>query len=72
MKETQENLIQLIQRSRQGDPQAQEALVLAAQNRVYYHCKKMLKREEDAQDAAQDVLIAMLTGLDKLKEPAAF
>lgn len=32
----------------------------------------MLKQDADAQDAAQDVLIAMITGLDKLKEPAAF
>ena len=63
---------ELIARSRQGDREAQSALVEAAQNRVYYHCKKMLKKEEDAQDAAQDVLLAMLTGLDKLREPAAF
>ena len=63
---------ELIARSRQGDREAQSALVEAAQNRVYYHCKKMLKKEEDAQDATQDVLLAMLTGLDKLREPAAF
>lgn len=42
------------------------------QNRVYYHCKKMLGKEEDAQDAVQDVLITMITSLDKLREPAAF
>lgn len=68
----QRHLEDLICRSRKGDPEAQEALVEAAQNRVYYHCKKMLKQDADAQDAAQDVLIAMITGLDKLKEPAAF
>ena len=68
----QEKLKELIQKSIQGDRAAQEALVLAVQNKVYYHCKKMLKKEEDAQDATQDVLIAMLTGLDKLREPAAF
>ena len=62
----QEKLKELIRKSIQGDAAAQEALVLAVQNKVYYHCRKMLKREEDAQDAAQDVLIAMLTGLDKL------
>lgn len=67
-----EKLLDLIQRSKAGDLEAQEALVQAAQNRVYYHCKKMLKNEADAQDATQDVLIAMLTGLDKLREPAAF
>ena len=72
MKMEQEKLLELIERSRQGEASAQEALVLAVQNRVYYHCKKMLKKEEDAQDATQDVLITMLTSLDKLKEPAAF
>ena len=72
MKMEQGQLENLICQSRKGDPGAREELVKAAQNRVYYHCKKMLKKEEDAQDAAQDVLIAMITGLDKLKEPAAF
>ena len=60
----------LVEQGRMGEPQAQEALVRLAQNRVYYHCKKMLKNEADAQDATQDVLIVMLTSLDKLKEPA--
>lgn len=68
----QEKLKELIQKSIQEDGAAQETLVLAVQNKVYYHCKKMLKKEEDAQDATQDVLVAMLTSLDKLKEPAAF
>ncbi|RHR04832.1 sigma-70 family RNA polymerase sigma factor, partial [Pseudoflavonifractor sp. AF19-9AC] len=68
----QENLTTLIQRAREGDPDAQDALVRKAQNRVYYHCKKMLNKEEDAQDAVQDVLITMITSLDKLREPAAF
>ena len=68
----QEKLLGLIQRSREGDREAQDALIRAAQNRVYYHCKKMLKKEEDALDATQDVLLTMLTGLDKLREPAAF
>lgn len=62
----------LIARCREGDAQAQEALVLAVQNRVYYHCKKMLRHEDDALDATQEVLISMLSKLDTLKEPEAF
>ena len=54
-----------------GDRTSQEQLVLLAQKRVYYHCKKMLK-QEDALDATQEILITMLTKLDTLKEPAAF
>ena len=68
----QPELKALIEKCRAGDPDAQEKLVMETQNRVYYHCKKFLKNEEDAQDAAQDVLIAMITSLDKLREPAAF
>ncbi len=68
----QETLTKLIERARQGDQDAQNRLVQMAQNRIYYHCKKMLKKEEDAQDATQDVLISMLTGLDKLRHPEAF
>ena len=44
----QEKLKDLIQKSIQGDREAQETLVLAVQNKVYYHCKKMLKKEEAA------------------------
>ena len=62
----------VIRRCLSGDQQAQEELVLAAQNRVYYHCRKMLKHEEDALDATQEILISMLTKLDRLQDPEAF
>ena len=66
------DVIALIPRCLAGEDEAREALVLAVQNRVYYHCKKMLMNEEDALDATQEVLISMLTKLDTLKEPGAF
>ena len=62
----------VIRRCLSGDQQAQEELVLAAQNLVYYHCRKMLKHEEDALDATQEILISMLTRLDRLQDPEAF
>ena len=65
-------VINLLPRCQAGDAEAQEALVLAVQNRVFYHCKKLLRSEEDALDGTQEVLIAMLTKLDSLREPAAF
>ena len=68
----QAQLLTLIEKCRQGDQAAQEKLVVETQNKVYYHCKKFLKNEEDAQDATQDVLITMLTSLDNLRQPAAF
>lgn len=45
---------------------------MEVQNSVYYLCKKMLKNEDDAMDATQDVLISMLTKLDQLHESGAF
>lgn len=63
---------ELVPKCLKGDPQSQEELVLAVQNQVYYQCKKMLKNEEDALDATQEILISMLTGLDSLREPKAF
>lgn len=68
----QTELRELIARCLGGDPQAQEALVKAVQGQVFYHCRRLLGHEEDAQDACQDVLIAMLQGLSTLREPAAF
>lgn len=65
-------LLTLIAKCREGDRWAQEKLVAETQNKVYYHCKRFLKNEQDAQDATQDVLITMLTSLDKLRQPAAF
>lgn len=62
----------LIVNSQAGDRQAQEQLILAVQNHVYYHCRKMLCNEDDARDTAQDVLISLLKGLPSLREPAAF
>ncbi len=72
MKMEQEKLAKLIEKCRQGDSSAQESLIMLTQDRVYYHCLKMMKNEQDAQDAAQDVLITMITSLNKLRDPAAF
>ena len=38
----QNELTELIERARQGEPDAQDTLVRMAQNRVYYHCKNFL------------------------------
>ena len=62
----------LIGRCQRGDRQAQETLILETQNRIYFHCRKMLKNEEDALDATQEILISMLEGIHNLQEAAAF
>lgn len=63
---------ELIEKSIAGERSAQEALIRATQNHIYYHCVKMLKREADAQNMAQEILIAMLKHLPQLREPAVF
>ena len=45
-----------------------DTLVRKVQDRVYYHCKKMLNKEEDTcRTPSKDVLITMITSLDKLQ-----
>lgn len=65
-------LQKLITDSQAGNRQAQEQLILAVQNHVYYHCRKILRNEDDALDASQEILISLLRGLPSLREPAAF
>ena len=62
----------LVERSRSGDRSAQEDLIAAVQNFVYFHCCRLLEHRENALDVTQEVLIAMVRGLPGLKEPAAF
>ena len=66
------NIPGLLKWCREGNPYAQEELVRITQNRIYFHCRKMLKQEQDALDATQDILIIVLTSLDKLRDPNAF
>ena len=67
-----EMLLKVIAAAQAGDPEAQSRLIEEVQKPVYYQCLKILKNESDAQDAAQETLIALLTKLDTLKEPEAF
>ena len=62
----------IISRCLQQDSNAQESLVLAVQDRVYYHCRKMLKNEDLALDMTQEVLITMLTKLHTLQNTESF
>lgn len=64
--------VELAAQYQAGDRKAMEDLIQEIQDSVYYHCVKILRNESDAQDAAQDVLMAVLRGLDGLKNPAAF
>lgn len=66
------DMSEILSRCRTGDSAAQEQLVLDTQDRIYYYALKMLRSEQDALDITQEVLITMLTSLDKLQNDGAF
>lgn len=68
----QKNLPELIRSCQAGSRQAQEELVRSVQAYIYFYCLALLPNREEAMDAAQDVLVAMLTGLPSLRSPGAF
>ena len=68
----QKDLSQLVRAGQKSDRQALEQLVLAVQDQVLFHCIRMMKNRADAEDAAQDILIAMIRGLGTLRSPDAF
>lgn len=65
-------LIQIIQKSKDGDMEAMEKLLLHAHTSVSYQCRKMLKSEQDVEDMTQEILVTVYQKLDSLQEPAAF
>ena len=62
----------LVRAAQSGDRQARERLVRSVQEQVYFHCLRIVGDPDDAMDAAQDILIAMIGGLGSLREPEAF
>ena len=62
----------LVNRAQSGDLQAMEKLLEAAHTSVSYQCRKMMQRQEDAEDLTQEVLLAVYQKIDTLKEAKAF
>lgn len=62
----------LVARCRGGDRQAQEILVRRCQERVYRLAYNLLEHPEEALDAAQEALIAMLRSLPSFRGEARF
>jgi RNA polymerase sigma-70 factor, ECF subfamily len=62
----------LIARCRRGDRDAQEALVRRYQEKVYRIAYNFLGRHEEALDACQEALVAMLRGLASYRGEAQF
>ena len=68
----EKELSQLVRESQAGDPQARERLAREVQGYIVFYCRAIMKDEDAAMDAAQDIMLAMLSGLRSLREPDAF
>ena len=62
----------LVRHAQNSDLQAMEKLLEVAHTSVSYQCRKMMPRQEDAEDLTQEVLLAVYQKIDTLKEPKAF
>ena len=62
----------LIQRSKAGDTDAFESLMIATQQRVASIAYRLLGSPEDAQDAAQEVFLRVYKNLKRFDESKAF
>ncbi len=63
---------ELVQAHVEGDPAAFERLVRRHEGRVYSVCLRMLGRQEDARDAAQDTFLQVLRKVSQFRGDAAF
>lgn len=61
----------LIKKSRAGEPQAIEALVMQHQGAVYKLCNSILEDPDDAQDATQETFIAVVKSLKSFRGDSA-
>lgn len=62
----------LVNHAQSGDLEAMEKLLEVAHTSVSYQCRKMMPRQEDAEDLTQEVLLAVYQKIDTLKEAKAF
>lgn len=67
-----DDLDRLVQRCREGDELAWEALVRRFQGRVYALALHYLRSPEDARDAAQEVFVRVWRGLPNFQQDASF
>ena len=62
----------LVQQAKDGNKRALESLIRGIQDRVYGLALRMLGYPADAEDAAQEVLVKVVTRLDSFRQESAF
>lgn len=61
---------ELVDRSRQGDLEAFNCLVIAYQDRVYNLCLRMLGSPQAAEDAAQETFLSAYRSMSRMRGPS--
>jgi RNA polymerase sigma factor (sigma-70 family) len=65
-------LDQLVERAREGDKEAIEAVARAIQDRIYNLALRMLWHPSDAEDATQEILLKVITHLSQFRRKSTF
>src|SRR5215467_3029769 len=63
---------ELVERAKTGDKSALNELVRSVQDRVYALCMRMLANPADAEEAAQEILVKVVTHLSTFRGESAF
>ena len=71
-KKTNEEIQALVEQATAGDKKALETLVAGVQDMVFNLSLRMLGTFADAEDAAQDILLKMITHLSSFRGDSAF
>lgn len=66
------NLAEWVRKAKNGDKTALEAVVRSIQEKIYQLSLRMLSDPADAEDAAQEILIKVITHLSQFREECAF
>ena len=72
MQEETTSIEMLVERAKQGNQQALETVIRHIQDRVYNLALRMLQIPADAEDAAQEILIKVITHLSEFHQESAF
>lgn len=59
-------------KAKKGNSKAFENIVKDTQNYIYYYCLSLLKNEDEASEAVQDIYIILFKKLDSIEKPEAF
>ncbi len=61
-----------VKAAQKGDAAAMDRILKDVQDPVYYTCLRTLRDKDAAQDAAQEIMIAVFTKLEALRDPSAY